>query len=126
MARENLHADNRAFFAVRHPQRSVARFLGFLAENRDDQTLFRRQFALRFGRDFADQNVLREHFGADANDAVLVQVLQLIFADVGNIARDFFRAQFGVARFDFVFLDVNRSQQIFAAKRARERIMASS
>ncbi len=37
----------------------------------------------------------------------LVQIAQHRFADVRNIARDFFRTQLGVARFDLEFFDVD-------------------
>src|SRR5207245_1776484 len=56
---------------------------------------------------------------ADANDSAFVEVAQKRLADVGNVASNFFGAELGVARFDFVLLDVNRSvvivlDQLFA------------
>ncbi len=63
---------------------------------------------LALGRDLADQDVARRHFGADADDAVLVEVLECVFAHVGDVARDLFGAEFGLARIDFVLLDVDR------------------
>src|SRR5439155_9677455 len=48
-----------------------------------------------------------------------VEVAKERLADVGNVASNFFGAELGVARFDFVLLDVNRSvvvvlDQLFA------------
>ena len=45
--------------------------------------------------------------GADADHARFIQVAQHGFADVRNVARDFFRTQLGVARFDLELLDVD-------------------
>ncbi len=47
------------------------------------------------------------HGRADADDAALVEIAQRAFADVGNVARDFFRPQLGVARLDLELLDVD-------------------
>ena len=44
---------------------------------------------------------------ADADDAALVEIAQCRLADVGNVARDFFRTQLGVARLDLELLDVD-------------------
>src|SRR5216684_707762 len=62
-----------------------------------------------FGRDLADKNVAGLHHRADADHTAFVEVAKEGLADVGNVARDFLGAEFGVARFDFVLLDVNRS-----------------
>src|SRR6266478_214665 len=48
------------------------------------------------------------HDCADADHAALVEVAKEGLADVGNVASDFLGAELGVARFDFVLLDVNR------------------
>ena len=47
------------------------------------------------------------HGRADADDAALVEIAQRDFAHVGNVARDFFRSQLGVARLDLELLDVD-------------------
>ena len=46
--------------------------------------------------------------GADADHARFVQIAQHGLADVGNVARDFFRPELGVAGLDLVLLDVQR------------------
>ena len=65
-----------------------------------------------FGRDLADQNVAREDLGADADDAVLVEVGQHVFADVRDLAGDLLGAELGVASLDLVLLDVDRGQEV--------------
>ena len=71
------------------------------------------------GRDLAHQDVARPHVGADAHDAVLVEVAQGLFADVGNVAGELLAAQLGLADFDLELLDVDRGvgvvlHQLFA------------
>ena len=113
LAREHLDVDDLAFFAVRHFQRGVAHFARLLAEDRAQQALFRRQLGLALGRDLADEDVFRADLGADADDAALVEILERVFTDVGNVARDLFGPELGVARFALVLLDVNRGEAVF-------------
>ncbi len=112
LAREALDVDDLALFAVRHFERGVAHFARLLAEDRAQQALFRRQFGLALGRDFADQDVFGPNLGADAHDSVLVEILERIFADVGDVAGDLFGSEFRVAGFALVLLDVNRGEAI--------------
>ena len=58
--------------------------------------------------------------GADADDARLVEVAQSVLADVGNIARDLFRPELGVARFDLELLDVDRGVVVVADQLLRD------
>src|SRR5580704_8285262 len=108
LAGENFHVDNYTFDTGRAVQRSVANVSGFFTEDGAQQLLFWRELSFTLGRYFANQNVALLDAGADANDASFVQIAQHGLADVGNIARDFFRSKLGVARFKFVLLDVHR------------------
>ena len=119
LAGEDLDIDDGAFDARRAVERSVANVAGFFAEDGAQQFFFRRQRGFALGRNLADQDVARLDDGADADDAAFIQVAQERLADVGNVASDFFGAELGVARFDFVLLDVNRGvvvvlDQLFA------------
>ena len=60
-------------------------------------------------RDFADQHITRLDIGADADDARFIEILEEGFADVRDVTCDFFRTELRVSRFDFEFLNVNRS-----------------
>src|SRR5205085_2459671 len=60
-------------------------------------------------RDFADEDRTGFDLRADADDARLVQVAQHILPDVRDVARDLFRPQLRVARFDLQLLNVDRS-----------------
>ena len=53
------------------------------------------------------------HGGADADDAALVQVLEHLLADLGDVAGDLFGAQLGVAGVDLELLDVDGGVEVF-------------
>jgi hypothetical protein len=107
-----LDVDDLALFAVRHFERGVAHFARLLAEDRAQQALFRRQLGLALGRDLADQDVFGTNLGADADDAVLVEILERILADVGDVAGDLFGPELRVAGFALVLLDVDRGEAV--------------
>ena len=91
----------------RADERGVAHVAGLLAEDRAQQLLFRRQLRLALRRHLADQDVARLDGRADADDAALVEVAQVAFTDVRDVAGDFFRPELGVARLDLELLDVD-------------------
>src|SRR5690606_16371104 len=68
---------------------------------------------LAFWRDFAYQNVVRFHFGADVNDARFIQLGQQRLADVGYIGSDFLGAQLGVAGHAGQFFNMNGGVTFF-------------
>src|SRR5208282_1526463 len=107
-AGEDFHVDDHALDAGRAVQRSIAHIAGFFTEDGAQQLLFRRELSFTLGRYLAHQNVALLDTRADTNHARFVQIAQHGLADVGNIARDFFRSQLGVARLQFVLLDVYR------------------
>ncbi len=109
---ERLHVHHLALLAMRQSQRRVFHLARLLAEDRPQQLLLRAKFLLALRRDLADQNVIRPHLCADAHDAEFVQVLQRLFADVGDVVGDFLRPQLGVARFNFVLLNVNAGELV--------------
>ena len=119
LAAEDLHVHDGALDARRAVEGSVANVAGLFAEDGAQQFFFRRQRGFALGCDLADQDVSGPDGRADADHAAFVEVAQERLADVGNVARDFLGAELGVARLDFVFLDVNRSvvvvlDQLFA------------
>ena len=118
-AGELLRADDDAFHAGGHFQRVVLHVLAGAAEDGVQQLLLGRQFGLRLGRDLAHQHVARPDVGAHAHDAALVEVAELLLADVGDVAGELLAAQLGLADFDVELLDVDRGvgvalDQLFA------------
>src|SRR5258708_23315730 len=107
LAGEDFDVDDGALDARRAVERSVAHVSGFFAEDGAEQFLFRGQRGFAFGSYFADENVARFDDRADADNAAFVEVAEEGLADVGDVASDFFWTELGVARFDFVLLDVD-------------------
>jgi predicted nuclease with TOPRIM domain len=52
------------------------------------------------------------HFGADVDDARLVEVAQRFLADVRDVAGDVLRPELGVAGHDLELLDVDRGEDV--------------
>src|SRR6185503_7837663 len=65
-------------------------------------------------RDLADEDVARADLGADVDDALLVEVLQGLLADVRDVAGDLFGPELRVAGLDLVLLDVDAREQVVA------------
>jgi len=107
-ARELLGVDHDPFDAGGHFQRIVLHVFAGPAEDRVQQLLLRGELGLGLGRDLAHQDVARPHVGPHADDAVLVQVAEGLFADVGDVAGELLAAELGFADLDVELLDVDR------------------
>ncbi len=107
LAAEDADVDDLAALAVGQAQAGVLHLARLLAEDRAQQPLLGGQLGLALGRDLADQDVARPDLGADVDDAVLVEVLERLFADVRDVAGDLFGAELGVAGLELVLLDVD-------------------
>ena len=114
LAPELADLDHLAALAVGQAQRAVLHLARLLAEDRAQQPLLRRQLGLALGRDLADEDVAGADLGADVDDALLVEVLEGLLADVRDVARDLLGAELGVPRLDLVLLDVDAGEQVVA------------
>ena len=94
----------------------IAHLARLLAEDRAQQALLRGQIGLALGRDLADQNIAGVNLRADADDTALVEVLESVLADVGNVARDLLGAELGVAGVELILLEVDGGIQVLADK----------
>ena len=113
LAGEDADVDDLAALAVGQAQRGVLHLAGLLAEDGAQEALLRGQLGLALGRDLADQDVARLDLGADVDDALLVEVLEGLLADVGDVAGDLFGPELGVARLQLVLLDVDAGEEVF-------------
>ena len=104
---EDLHVHHDAALAVRHAQRGVADFAGLFTEDGAQQAFFCGQIGLALRRYLTDQNIAGVDLRTDADDTVLVQILHRVVADVGNIAGDLFRSQFGLAGLGLELFNMN-------------------
>ena len=102
-----LDVNHRTGLAVRHTQRGVTHFAALLTEDGAQQALFRSQLGFTLRGDLTHQNVAGFDFGADADNATLIEVGHRVFADVRQITGDLLGTQLGFAGVDLVFLDVN-------------------
>ena len=116
LAGEHLGVDHDAALAVRHLEGGIAHLARLLAEDRAQQALLRGQIGLALGRDLADQNIAGVNLRADADDTALVEVLESVLADVGNVARDLLGAELGVAGVELILLEVDGGIQVLADK----------
>ena len=110
---EDLDIHNNAALTVGNLQRGITDFSCLLTEDGPQQTLFRGQLSLTLGGDLTNQIVTGTNLSTNTNDAVLVQILQSIFANIGDIASDLFGSQLGVPSLGLVLLDVDGSKDIF-------------
>ena len=114
LAAELADLDDLAALAVRQAERGVLHLARLLAEDRAEQALLGGQLGLALGRDLADQDVAGADLGADVHDALVVEVLEGLLADVRDVARDLLGAELGVPRLDLVLLDVDAGEQVVA------------
>src|ERR1043166_4449814 len=110
---EDLAVHYRAFDAWRAVERRVLHVASLFAEDGAQQLLFRRQLRFAFGCDLANQDVAGLYCCPDPDDSTFIEVAQKSLGDVGNIARNFLRAELGIACVDLELLDVNRCVVIF-------------
>ena len=95
---EDLYVNYDAVLAVRHPQRGVSHLSRLFAEDGAEQAFLGGELSLALGRYLADQDIAGTHLCADADNAALVQILERVLADVGDIAGDLLRARALVSR----------------------------
>ncbi len=112
VAVKHAHLDDRAGHTRRQLQRGIAHVARLFAEDGAQELFLRRHRAFALGRDLADQDVARVHFGTDVDDARLVEVAQGLLADVGNVAGDVLGPELGVARHDLELLDMDRGEHV--------------
>src|SRR5229473_298461 len=125
LAREHLDVDHDAALAVWDAQARVADLARLLAEDRAEQPLLGRQLGLALGRDLADQDVALLNFGADVDDAALVEVAQRVVGDVGYVTGDLFGTELRLAGLGLVLLDVDRGVHVLLdhALRQKDRVL---
>src|SRR5205807_5069407 len=116
----DLDVDDLALFAVRNLEGGVTNLARLLAEDGAQQALFRRELGLALRRDLAHEHVARTDFGADADDAALVEILEDLLREVRDVARDLFGTELRVAGVDLVAVDVDRREHVVLHHALRE------
>src|ERR1051326_3678316 len=113
LAAEELRRDDDPLHAGGRLERRVLHVAGLFAEDRLQELLLGGRFGLALRRDLADENIAFDDVRSHADDAVFVQILDGIFADVRNLARQLFLAALGVADLELELFDVERAEDIF-------------
>ena len=104
---KDLGVYNNPVLTVRNLQRGISHLSCLLSENSAKQLLFRRQLCLSLGGNLSHQNITGANFRADANDTVLIQILEGLISDAGNISGNLFRSQLRVTGLRLIFLDMD-------------------
>ncbi len=121
LAAEDLDVDNLALLAVRYAQRRVANFACLLAEDSAQQAFLSRELRLAFRRDFADEDIAWTYVSTNRDNAFFVEVLEGIFGNIRDVARDFFRPELRVTGITFVFFDMDGRVDIALDKILRQK-----
>ncbi len=111
-AREHLNADDAAALAVRERERCIADIPRFFPEYGAQEPFLRRQLGLALGRGLADEDIAGMDFSADTDNAFLIQILQLLFRNIGNIIGRLLGTELGVAHGNGVVLNMQRGKNI--------------
>ena len=109
---EDTYFDNCTEVTRLHTQGCVTHVGSFLTKDRTKKLFFWRHRAFTLWRDLTDKNITRLNVCADVYDTRFVEVAKSFFADVWNIACDFFRAKFRVTCRHFEFFDVDRRKHV--------------
>ena len=104
--------DDATVGAMGHPQRGIAHVMRLRAKDGPEQPLLGGECRLALGRDLAHQDVARPDLGADADDALVIEVGEHLLGLVGDLARDLLGTELGIACLDLVLRDVDGRQQI--------------
>ena len=111
---KDLDIHNDAVCAMGHTQGGVAHLACLLTKDGAQQALLGGQLGLTLRGDLTDQNIAALDLGTNADDAALVQILQGILRNVGDVAGDLLGSQLGIAALGLVLLDVDGGVHILA------------
>ena len=108
----DLHVHDDAVDAGGDDEGGVLHVGGLLAEDGAKELFLGGELGLGLRGDLADEDVAGLDLGADADDAVVVEVLEGLLADIRDVAGDFLRPELGVAGGDLEFLDVDGGENV--------------
>src|SRR5690606_13677745 len=94
---------------VWNTKRGITNFSRFFTKDGMQQALFRGKFSYAFWCNLTNENISSANFCTYADNAPLIQITQRLFTDVRNVTRNFFRSQFCITSFRFIFFNMNRS-----------------
>ena len=110
---EHLDVNDDALHTRRNLEGGVFYITGLFAEDGPQEFFFRRELRFSLGSDFSHQDVVRLNSRPDADDAAFVKIAQHFFADIGNVAGDFFRAELCVAGDNLKLFNMDGRENVF-------------
>src|SRR5439155_12583433 len=107
LSRKDFDIDDNAFDARRADQRGIAHVTGLFTKDGAQQLFFGGELRFALGRDLSDENVPGLYVRTDPDDACLIKIFQERLTDIRDIPGDFLRPEFGIARLDFEFFNMD-------------------
>ena len=95
------------------PKRGVFHVAGLFTKDGAQQFFFGRQRGLSLGGDLADQRVTGLYFSTHKNDAGFIKPVELLFAQVGDVAGDFLGTELGIAGHHHQLFNMYRGVAVF-------------
>ena len=120
VTRKYFYSHNPPLLSVREHERGIFHIGGFFSKNGAKQALLGRKFGLSLGRNFPDQNVAGLHFGADPDNAFLVQILKFFFRGVRNVGGGYLGTKLRIPHVTIIILDVYRSEKVVSPHSIRK------
>ena len=111
-AAELFDGDHLAALTVGDPHRGVPDLPGLLAKDGPQQFFLGGLVGLTLGGDLTHKDISGHDLGADPYDPRLVEVLEGILADVGDVAGYLLRPQLGIPGLYLVLLDMNGREAV--------------
>ena len=111
-AREEFLVDDDATDRRWDLEGGILDIAGLVAKDGAEKFFLGSGVGLTLRRDLADEDVALPDLGADTDDAVFVEILGGVVADVGDVASEFLDAAFGLADFEGELFDVDRGEDV--------------
>ena len=109
---EYLNINNNAGLTVRDLKGVVSYFLCLLTENSSQESFLGSKLGLALRCYLTDKDITRSDLSTDADNSSVIEVLESVLTNVGDISCDSLRTELGVSFLDLVFLDVDRCVNI--------------
>ncbi|MNZ94722.1 hypothetical protein D3C78_1138360 [compost metagenome] len=110
---KHLHVYNNTVSTMRYAQRRITNLTSLFTEDGMEQSFLSCKLRYALRRHLADQNISSANLGSDTDNSALVKVAKSFFADIWNIACNFFRSKLRVTRLGFILFNMNRRVDIF-------------
>ena len=111
---EEFLIDNDTLLRRRNLKRGVLDITGLVSEDCTEQFFLGSRVCFAFRCDFSNQYVAFLDFSTDTDDTVLIEILDGIVADIGDITCEFLSATLSFTHLGSEFLDMDGGENILA------------